>query len=324
MASFSWPASRQTVLDSNGELVPGAKLNFYVAGTTTPLVVYQDSALTTPHPNTIEASSAARWPRVYMPYTDYRERARTAAGTLLWDDDGIANPAPPSDGGGDTTPDASLVKTGFVKWDFGTGTLTGFVRANARTIGNAGSGATERANDDTEDLFIFLWDRLSDTICPVSGGRGGTGAADFAAGKALTLPDMRGRMPGGLDDMGNSAASRFSGLTFGQGDATTPGSNGGAATVTLTAGQLPANIPNSVSTSVSVSTVAPSGFAIEVTTGGQILYTAGGNSAPLSTGGVGSLASSASASSSATINPSGGGSHTNMPPFMLGTWYIRL
>lgn len=324
MASSSWPQSRQTVLDSNGELVPGAKLNFYVAGTTTPLVVYQDSALTTPHPNTIEASASARWPRVYMPYTDYRERARTSAGVLLWDDDGIANPAPPSDGGGDTTPDASLVKTGFVKWDFGTGALSGFVRANARTIGNAGSGATERANADTEALYVFLWSRLSDTICPVSTGRGASGAADFASGKTLTLPDLRGRGVFGVDDMGNSAAARFDLAPFDQGNSLTPGSNGGEGSVTLTFGQIPAFIPNTVTSVTSVGTVSPPGFSIELTQGGSISYAAGGNTAPLSTGGVNALTSTASTVSTASINPAGGNAHTNMPPFMVGTWYIRL
>lgn len=324
MSAYLWPMSRQTVLDLNGDLVAGAWLNFWVAGTTTPLVVYQDSALSVPHSVIITADASGRWPAVYMPYTDYRQRVRTPAGVLLFDDDGIANPAPASAGGGDVTPDASLVKTGFVKWDFGTGALEGFVRANARTIGNAGSGATERANDDTEDLYVFLYDRLSNTICPVSGGRGVSGAADFAAGKTLTLPDTRARGLFGLDDMGNTAASRFGLVTFDQGNSTTAGSNGGVGIVTLVAGQLPSNIPNTVTSSTSVSTIAPAGFGIEVTTGGQILYAAGGSSAPLSTGSVGSLTSTATTTSTAVINPSGGNAHPNMPPFMLGTYYIRL
>ena len=41
----------------------------------------------------------------------------------------------------------------------------------------------------------------------VSGGRSGNAATDFAAGKTLQTPDMRGRAPFGLDSMGSSAAN---------------------------------------------------------------------------------------------------------------------
>lgn len=324
MSAYLWPMSRQTVLDLNGDLVAGAWLNFWVAGSTTPLVVYQDSALSAPHPVIIEADAAGRFPAVYMPYTDYRQRVRTPAGVLLFDDDGIANPAPAVSGGGGTVPASQLWNTGDIKQSWGTGALSGFVRANALTIGNAGSGATERANADTEALFIWLWDRLSNAICPVSGGRGATGAADYAAGKTLQLPPGRDRALFGVDDMGNAAAGGFSGVTFTQGNATTPGSFGGTSMHTLTAAQLAANIPNSASSSSSTSVIAPPGFGILVGQGNNILYTAGGNSAPLSTGGVASLDATTSTSTTVSINPSGGAAHPNMPPFMLVTIYIKL
>jgi hypothetical protein len=71
--------------------------------------------------------------------------------------------------------------------------------AQRRTIGNASSSATERANADTADLFTHIWDRLSDTLAPCPGGRGGSGAADFAANKRITLPDWRGAGLRGFD-----------------------------------------------------------------------------------------------------------------------------
>lgn len=321
MSAYLWPMSRQTVLDLNGDVVAGAWLNFWVAGTTTPLVVYQDSALTSPHPVIIEADSAGRFPAVYMPYTDYRQRVRTPSGVLLFDDDGIANPAPASDGGGSSVPDQERVKTGFTRWDYGTGPLAGYVRLNRLTIGNAGSGATERANADTEDLYAYLYNRLSDTFCPVSGGRGANAAADYAAGKTLQLPDARLGSPFGVADMGNSTLPGFSGVTFSAGDATTPGSLGGTALHTLTAAQIPANIPNSASSTTSVT--APSGFQIPLNVPGNfIAYQSGGASYPS----VGQFATSlaATTSTAVTINPSGGASHPNMPPFFLVTWYIKL
>jgi microcystin-dependent protein len=324
MSAYLWPLSRTTVLDLNGDIVAGAWLNFWIAGTTTPLVAYGDSALTAPLPNVIEADASGRWPAVYLPYTDYRQRVRTPGGTLLFDDDGIANPAPATSGGGGTVPDSQLFKTGDPKWSFDTGPIPGFVRLNARTIGSAGSGATERANADTEDLYVWLWSRLDNTICPVSGGRGATGAADFAAGKTMQLPDCRGGAPFGVDDMGNSAAGRLTGVTFTAGDETTPGSSGGTSLVTLTNSQIPRNIPNTASSSSSTTTQPPSGFGVMIGQGGSALVGAGPGSTPAATGNVGSLASSTTTTTSVTINPSGGGSHNNMPPFFLVNWFIKL
>lgn len=319
MSAYLWPLSRTTVIDLNGDVAPGAKLNFWTAGTTTPLVVYQDSALTVPHANIIEADAAGRWPAVYMTYTDYRQRVRTSAGTLLFDDDGIANPAPAETGGGGSVPDAELVKTGFIKFELGEGALSGFVRLNARSIGNAGSGATERANADTEDLYAYLYDRLPDTVCPVSGGRGANAAADFAANKALTLPDWRGITPAGLADMGNSTSTRLDGVTFAVGDSTTPGSSGGAATVTLTVDQMPSHgHPGSAAN--------PGGahshqyFRNSTSFVGGTPVTNGPNLEAADT-------TSTAADHTHTLNitaQGGSQAHNNMQPFALVTFYIKL
>lgn len=74
---------------------------------------------------------------------------------------------------------------------------TGWLNLQGGTVGNATSSATVRANADTAGLFAYLWNNLSDTLAPVSGGRGANAAADFAANKAITLPDLRNRKPMG-------------------------------------------------------------------------------------------------------------------------------
>lgn len=120
----------------------------------------------------------------------------------------------------------------------GTTAPTGWVRANGRTIGNASSSATERANADTEDLFTVLWDSYGDSVCAVSSGRGASAAADYAANKTIALPDLRGRSFFGLDDMGNSAASRLGTVIT---SSTTNGASGGAETVVLSEAHLAAH-----------------------------------------------------------------------------------
>lgn len=82
--------------------------------------------------------------------------------------------------------------TGDVKVTFKTAE-TGWVLMNDGTIGSASSGATSRANADTEDLYVLLWDNVGDQYAPVTGGRGASAAADFAANKALKLPKVLGR-----------------------------------------------------------------------------------------------------------------------------------
>ena len=71
--------------------------------------------------------------------------------------------------------------------------LTGWVKVDDGTIGNAASSATTRANADTADLFAHLWNTFSNSICAVSGGRGANAAADFAANKTIALSKMLGR-----------------------------------------------------------------------------------------------------------------------------------
>jgi microcystin-dependent protein len=114
---------------------------------------------------------------------------------------------------------------------------TGWVLACSRTIGNAASGGTERAHADTFPLFKLLWDSYADAQAPVSGGRGASAAADYAANKTIAVIDYRGRTGAGKDNMGGVAANRVtsggSGVT-----GTTLGAVGGAETHALTTAQL--------------------------------------------------------------------------------------
>lgn len=93
---------------------------------------------------------------------------------------------------------------------------SGFLLANAKTIGDASSNATGRANADMSLLFALLWsvgNTDGSLAIFTSAGAGSTyganAAADFAAHKAIALPDFRGRVAVGNDDMGGSDAGRI-------------------------------------------------------------------------------------------------------------------
>jgi len=87
----------------------------------------------------------------------------------------------------------------------------GWVWAINGTIGNAASGATIRANADCANLFAHLW-TLDDTEAPVSGGRGASAAADFAANKTIGGLDYRGTVRATFDSLGGTAAGRLTNL----------------------------------------------------------------------------------------------------------------
>lgn len=114
---------------------------------------------------------------------------------------------------------------------------SGWLLCDASTVGSTASAAN--LNDDTtEKLYTHLWNNYSNTVCPVSTGRGASAAADFAANKTLGLPDLRGRVTAGKDDMGGGNANRLSGSGIAN---TTNGGSGGASTSTLSTAQLPSH-----------------------------------------------------------------------------------
>jgi hypothetical protein len=130
----------------------------------------------------------------------------------------------------------SSSETGDLTHSYNT-SKSGWVLADGRTIGNASSSGTNRANSDTEDLFTILWDNLADAEAAVSTGRGASAAADFAANKNIALPDHQGRTVAGKDDMSGTSQNRLTSPL----DGDTLGKAGGAQNVTLSASNIPPN-----------------------------------------------------------------------------------
>ena len=94
-----------------------------------------------------------------------------------------------------------LIPVGTI-WDYaGTDSPDGFLNLCAESGGSAmkiskGSGTGNLHDDKYEALYLKLHANYANTECPVDGGRGASAAADWAAGKYLTLPDYRGRVGG--------------------------------------------------------------------------------------------------------------------------------
>lgn len=116
---------------------------------------------------------------------------------------------------GQVTAASSGFSTGDVKLTFKGVPDSGWVFCDDGTIGSATSGATNRANADTVNLFTLLWNNISNTYAPVSGGRGANAAADFAANKTIQLAQVLGRTLG-VAGTGSGLTNRALGQTLGE------------------------------------------------------------------------------------------------------------
>jgi len=313
--------------DINGQPLAGALLTVYQGGSSSLLAsTFQDIGLTIPATNPLMADASGRIPLFFVADGNYGLRLTDANG--IQSNGGFFYPSVPSigassSGGGGTPGDPTTIfSTGMWTWRPDASPMTGWVRLNGRTIGNASSGASERANQDCQALFIYAWTTYPDSKCPVVGGRGASALADFNASKQITLLDMRGRGPIGLDDMGNAAAGRISTANMpGSSDTvTTAAGYGGEALHTLTAAQIP-TITSSVAVTSDTSNILSSNS--QATTfsfngGGATVITAFPNGAVITVNG--SVSSHGSANSTNT----GGGSHNVMGPFVLGSHLWKL
>lgn len=227
--------------DSKEPLSGGLLYSIQAGTTSTPQNAYQDSGLSIAYSNPIELDESGRVPQLFFADGNIKIRLTNSAGVQQFVQDNILVIGPSSGGGGGGTVDPTTIfQTGDVMWLDVDGTRTGWVRDNGRTIGSAASGATERANADTQALFEFLWNTYSNTFCAVSGGRGASANADWVANKTIATPDKRGYLHGGLDTMGASSAGRLANAPVYSGSTSLPGSLVGDAVSQLALTNLPA------------------------------------------------------------------------------------
>lgn len=315
-------------LDSTGKPLGGGLLYLIQAGTTsTPQNCYQDTGLTIPYPNPVVLDAYGRAPQLFCADGQIKVRLTDKNGVQVFVQDNLLIVGASSGGGGGGSVDPTTVlATGDIKYTYGASILPGWVRLNGRTIGSSTSGATERANADTQALFLYLWGE--DSSLAVSGGRGASAAADWAANKTIALPDFRGRVIGGLDDMGNAPAGRLTSTYWGSSGAcsgVTPafGVACGGESQTLTPAQLPSitssgsntiaiNAPNSENFVVGTS-VSNNSFAAGPNTASIILNPAAGNSVATGVNTIG-----------VTSTNTSGQAHPNVMPEILTTVYIKL
>ncbi len=190
---------------------------------------------------------------------------------------------------------------------------------NDGTIGDASSGATTRANADTQALFGVMWNLAAAGVTgmSVSGGVGASAAADFAAHKTVTLPKILGRTMV-ASGFGSGLTNRTLGAIFGEENHV------------LSAGECPTIVSQS-SNAISVNPpsgqsypAVPSGFTIGSIQVGSI--GTGSNWVPVTGSNVWGTQNLASGTNTITVSSvnTGGASHNNMQPSTFVNFHIKL
>lgn len=139
----------------------------------------------------------------------------------------------------------------------------------------------------------------------------------------FNIPDLRGRVVAGKDDMGGSAASRLTSTYFGT--APTLGATGGSQNHTLTLGELPIGITSNGSATVSSS--VPGQFIITQGVGAALVNGAPGgtgNTAPQVGTAVQTASISGSGTASVASNNTGGSAHAIVPPMIIANTIMRI
>ena len=324
LATGTIPLAMSVQVDTHGNLAAGCQLSFFVAGTVaTPQNAYQDFGLNTPTANPLSCDQSGRLPMFWLADGLIHVRLTDSTGISIIDTTmQVLGPSSGGGGGGGTVDPTTLMATGDIKLRYGTGGLTGFVRDNGLSIGNSTSGATERANADTQNLFIYLYN--TDPNLVVSGGRTGNALNDYNASKTIALPDMRGRVPTGLADMGNTATSIFTALYAGCSSVTTLGAGCGSQNHTLVLGELPTGITSTLN---GATASGAGGLPLVYSTATvSDLFISTGASGPAATNAGGAFAGTAAApvTGSATSNNTTGNPHATVSPGLLMTFYQKL
>jgi hypothetical protein len=328
-AAGTIPIALTQQFSANGQPLSGALLYFYVAGTVNaPQNSYQDFALTIANPWPLRTDATGRIPMFYLADGQVHIRLTDALGVVVFDYPTmqVIGPSSPGTGGpGATIDPTTIAQTGDVKFRMSTQaeTLTGWVRLNGTTIGTTGSSATT-ANSNLQALWTYLYANCTSVAptnskCPVSN-FSGNAAADFAAFGRMTLPDLRGRMPFGLDDMGGGAAGRLLlGNIVSPGDTpTTPMAVVGQNNHTLQPAELPAI---SFAATTTITDTRTWGVSAGGGTGGTGFVQASNVGGPT----VAVPVTSGSISAATTVTGGGSGTPFNVVAnALLGTWWMKI
>lgn len=310
------PPGKTTFFDANGNPLSSGTVTFYIPSTTTFKTTWQDADETIPNTNPVVLDSAGR--AIIYGSGTYRQVVKDSKGNTIWDQltssTGSGGTPTPQTGDGNlvgtTLPWSGLVApnqyvfaygqellratypefltaitlTSNVTCTSGSPTLTNVADTTQIPAGAAiesvciTPGTTVVSTTSTTITLSANASVTTVTTAQVFPWGNGNGATTF------NVPDLRGRVLPGRDNMGGTAANRLTSTYYGE-TAAALGANGGAESKVLLTANLPAYTPSgsiaitdpghrhegntnttSAGTAVFASAAAPGGTAIQTQT----------------------------------------------------------
>lgn len=152
---------RQQIIDANGDPINGAYAKFFEAGTTTPLTVYQDSALTTPHATSVTADPDGRLPVIYLTNVSYKAVLYDADDVVIDTADDLSPPFSLDPSGGLIMNGSDLqgAKAGYITASGGdSGVTTPSADADDLLVENSGNAGITIATPNTDKGTVAFAD----------------------------------------------------------------------------------------------------------------------------------------------------------------------
>ena len=342
------PNGKTTFLDANGNPLSAGKVFYYIPSTTTPKTTYQDINQTIPNTNPVILDAAGRSPAQIWGAGNYRQIVQDQNSNVIWDvttsTNGTGN-AVASTGDGDLVgtikPWAGMTAPSQYLFAFGQQlsrttfaplfiAITSTQAASCTSGNNVVNGLSDTTN---------FWIGMTVEIACVSGGvttitaKTSTSVTLTATPNAtqtvnatffpwgngngtttFTLPDLRGLVPTGNNNMGGVASSNLTTQFFGSTNPNSIGALGGnqSTSVTLLIGNLPsinstgAGLAFTSSNSMHVPNAANVNTTFNPNAGGG-----GAFAVPTATGGYSDLTQVSGTTAGQSVNSNG----TNSTPF---------
>lgn len=348
------PNGKTTFFDSNGNPLSSGKVFYYVPSTTTPKTTYQDINQTIPNSNPVVLDAAGRSPVQIWGVGNYRQLVQDQNSNVIWDvttsTNGTTGTVTTATGDGDlvgtvkpwagmTAPSQYMFTYGqqISRTTFATlfsaitstqavfctntlPTLTGLTDTTNFWIGMTvevacvSGGVTtiiaKTASTVTLAVNANATQNINAIFFPWGNGNGTT---------TFSLPDLRGLIPIGNNNMGGIASSNITTSGFGATNPNSIGAKGGnTETFTIQLGHLPPSITSQnfaqpITVTTSGSNIAATASAI----GNLAVANVGGQNVPFATGGSWSAATSFSGSNSIAVTSTNTGSGGVATPFSL-------
>jgi len=169
-------------VDANGAPMPGALLQFYVTGTTTPTNAYTSATLGVALSNPVVADAGGLFVPIYLdPTVTYRVQLQTAVGAVIRDIDPVAAPIAPAAGSitaAMVQAGVALANLGFTPVNKAGDTATNLLLANT-TLATNSAGYMGAPVNEQDAAYTFA---LSDAGKMVRGAP--------SAGIAYSLPPV--------------------------------------------------------------------------------------------------------------------------------------